>query len=143
MKKSLHKIKNKINYNNTLIFVFILSVLFLIYTVNMSNKNNVAPEAELRFSEVSKNNKISGSVLPASCESHHLVANGDGNYDGCATPVCGATHWNCDEGNLGAYQEYSDVYNWWCNGPIPGTNLLCQEWKYVAPTPTVNVWFTE
>lgn len=142
MKKSLHKIKNKINYNNALIFVFILSVLFLIYTINMSSKSKTVPEAELRFSEVSSNKKILGQVLPASCESSPWYANGDGNYSGCGTPVCSSVHYNCDAGLLGAYQEYSNVYNWWCTGPIPGTDILCQEWKYVPPPPTVNIWFT-
>ena len=133
---------NKINYNNTLIFVFILSVLFLIYTVSVNKKNNIVPEAELRFSEVSSDKKIIGSVLPASCESDPWTANGDGNYGGCGTPACSSTHYSCAAGNLGAYEEYSNVYNWWCTGPIPNTDVLCQEWKIVYPAPTVNIWFT-
>lgn len=47
--------------------------------------------SELAFIEHSILGVNAGSVIPASCESSPwLVANGDGNYTGCATQVC----WN-------------------------------------------------
>jgi hypothetical protein len=46
--------------------------------------------------------------------------------------VCSATHYNCAYGNLGSVQEYSNRYEWWCNGVNGDGGIgsqLCQEMK--------------
>lgn len=48
------------------------------------------------------------------------------------TPVngtCAATHYNCSAGNLGVTAEYSNQWQWWCNGSNGGSNNLCAEMK--------------
>ena len=59
---------------------------------------------------------------------------GDGNIYGsyCTPPtpvngVCAATHYNCTAGNLGTWAEYTDSWQWWCNGIDGGSNTLCIE----------------
>lgn len=78
------------NYTNALLLILILSVAILATQMLLNNQNKIAPEAEIRFSELSKDKKILGTIMPASCESNRNVANGDGNFTGCATETC----WN-------------------------------------------------
>lgn len=47
---------------------------------------------------------------------------------------CSASHYDCSSGSLGATAEYSDQYQWWCNGINGGNNELCVEMK---PNPPV------
>ncbi|HUY05173.1 MAG TPA: hypothetical protein VMV62_00400, partial [Candidatus Paceibacterota bacterium] len=42
---------------------------------------------------------------------------------------CAATHYNCAAGTLGATAEYSNSFQWWCDGTNGGSNVLCTEWK--------------
>lgn len=51
------------------------------------------------------------------------------------TPVCAATHYNCTSGTVGVTAEYSDKWQWQCNGTTQ--NLLCSQAK-----PTVNIYFS-
>ena len=77
------------NYTNALLLILILSVSILATQMFLNNQNKVVPDAEIRFSELSKDKKILGTIMPASCQSApFLVANGDGNYSGCATQTC-------------------------------------------------------
>lgn len=78
------------NYTNALLLILILSVAILATQMFLNNQNKIIPEAEIRFSELSKDKKILGSIMPASCESNPNVANDDGNFTGCATETC----WN-------------------------------------------------
>jgi len=60
------------------------------------------------------------------------------------TPINGScsvppTHYNCSSGVLGSTTEYSDKWQWWCNGTNEGTNQLCTEYKAVTPTPTCSI----
>ncbi len=78
------------NYTNALLLILILSIAILGTQMFLNKQNNSAPEAEIRFSELSKDKKILGTIMPASCESNPNVANGDGNFTGCAKETC----WN-------------------------------------------------
>lgn len=42
---------------------------------------------------------------------------------------CSVTHNNCNAGTRGDYLEYSDQWQWWCNGSNGGGNVLCVEMK--------------
>ena len=66
----------------------------------------------------------------------------DNNQDSCAARIapvnpingsCNSTHYNCNPGTLGSYNEESTYYWWWCNGSDGGSNAYCTENK---PTPT-------
>lgn len=91
--------------------------------------------SELAFTEYSQSGAARGSIIPASCESSPWSANGDGNYSGCGTPVCGSTHYNCSAGSVGGTADYGAPdfqWQWWCTGPNPSTDVLCAEMK--SPT---------
>lgn len=54
--------------------------------------------------------------------------------------ACSPTHYNCSAGSLGATAEYSDQWQWWCNGLYGGSNTLCSEMKLpVFASCTVSV----
>ncbi|MCX6702061.1 MAG: hypothetical protein NTX96_02625 [Candidatus Zambryskibacteria bacterium] len=71
--------------------------------------------------------------------SHMCASTGGGPY--CYSPPdpvngsCASTHYNCSAGNLGATAEYSNQWQWLCNGRDGGSNVLCAEMK---PNPPVN-----
>lgn len=93
VKKTHELFKNSkiCNYTNALILILILSITILATQMYLNNKSKVIPEAEIRFTELSKDKKILGTIMPASCESAPFyVSNGDGNFTGCATVTC----WN-------------------------------------------------
>jgi len=62
----------------------------------------------------------------------YYVSDGWIRYTYCTPPtpvngVCAATHYNCTAGNLGTWAEYTDSWQWWCNGIDGGSNTLCIE----------------
>ena len=89
MKTKILKLKNKINKNNTGIFLSLFCMMLAVSFIIWGNQNKTH-DAELRFTENSSNKNIIGSIMPASCESNPNIANGDGNFSGCAVITC----WN-------------------------------------------------
>ena len=87
MKNKISKLKNKINKNTIGVFLGLFCMILAISFVVAGNQNKTH-DAELRFTEKSSDKNIIGSIMPASCESNPNVANGDGNYTGCATALC-------------------------------------------------------
>lgn len=87
MKTKILKLKNKISKNNVGVFLGLFCMILAISFVIDGNKSKTH-DAELRFTENSSNKNIIGSIMPASCESNPNIANGDGNYTGCATVLC-------------------------------------------------------
>jgi hypothetical protein len=69
-------------------FTALLSIVFILTGVFFTTKGTNPHTSELAFIEHSSMGI--GSIIPASCESNPNVANGDGNYTGCATVTC----WN-------------------------------------------------
>ena len=65
------------NYTNALLLILILSVAILGTQMFLNNQNKVVPDAEIRFSELSKDNKIAGTIIPASCQSGIWLTNPD------------------------------------------------------------------
>ncbi len=53
----------------------------------------------------------------------------------CSSPQL---HYSCSAGNLGDNAEYSDSYQWWCNGINGGSNAFCVENKSMPPTVDVS-----
>jgi hypothetical protein len=59
----------KLGYYKNIFSVFFLTLVFFI-SVDALVGNKYIPEAEIHFTETSQNSKISGSIMPASCESY-------------------------------------------------------------------------
>ena len=53
----------------------------------------------------------------------------------CSSPQL---HYSCSAGNLGDNAEYSDSYQWWCNGINGGSNAFCVENKSMPPTVDIS-----
>jgi hypothetical protein len=136
MKQIIKKLKSRIIKNKkTLILMFFFLTVFLFSAYTHGNSNVQIPDAELKFAESSKNNKIEGSILPASCASYPTyqsasdgIAHWAGDGSGFCNPqplpaVCSSAVNTCTPGNLGATAEYATAYQWWCNSP--GGNTLC------------------
>lgn len=65
------------NYTNALLLILILSIAILATQMFLNNQNKVVPDAEIRFSELSKDKKILGTIIPASCQSGIWLTNPD------------------------------------------------------------------
>jgi hypothetical protein len=92
----LFKKSKTCNYTNALLLTLLLSIAILAAQIFFNN-NKTVPEAEIRFTELSKDNKITGTVMPASCQSaafgppHNYLDTGG---------YCGST---CPAGNTLSY----------------------------------------
>ncbi len=132
----------------------VLSMLGIIFPLSMYaaflyHHNSIPHDAELRFSEISSNSSIVGSVIPASCQaypvygvSHHLAKwftmflNGPnnpattwfvpGDTEGyCpgtepAAGVCGGTWAQCSVGAAGDWDSSGSPWTWKCYGEYIG-----------------------
>ena len=139
------------NYTNALLLILILSVAILATQMFINNQNKVVPDAEIRFSELSKDNKIVGSIMPASCESNPNVSNGDGNFTGCATETC----WNGSVITPAANQvcpiqprlctDFSFFLNLNCYCIPPTVKVSNYGWGFTCalPAPKVNIYFSD
>jgi hypothetical protein len=59
-----------------------------------------------------------------------FLLNGSPQTITCAVNgTCSPTHYNCTTGTLGTTADYTDLWQWWCNGSGGGANILCSEYK--------------
>lgn len=85
-KKIIHRLKkNKLHFITS---TALISTVLLVSGIFFTTRGNSPHTSELAFTEHSTLGTNAGSVIPASCESNPWVANGDGNYSGCATQTC-------------------------------------------------------
>lgn len=106
------------NYTNALLLILILSIAILATQMFLNNQNKIAPEAEIRFSELSKDKKILGTIMPASCES------GISTHNDCPPPSLSG-YFNVDTFKVG----YKVTYTW---SSVNASQCVIYKWNLIG-----------